>query len=249
MATEEETKDKESFHYRVELPADLAEELKRLENQGGEDSRPPSSPPQITEVEELKKRIEELELLNAELTEERDQWKEKYLRALADLENSRKRFQRDSLELRRYGHEVAIREILPILDNLERAVETGKTIKQGEHLISGLEMIIRHFYQILEKLGVTPVPSLGEPFNPEIHEAFQEEEREDLPPNTVVAEVQKGFRLHERLLRPAKVIVSRPPAVKERELTGIETGFKDLFSSQDTEGGSPLPPAQEGSNS
>lgn len=210
--TEKEEKGKEGFGYRVELPEDLQKKLDELEGEkkeessSGEETPPPSSP-------DPSQRVSELELLVAELTEERDQWKEKYLRALADLENSRKRFQREAIELRRYGHEVAIREILPVLDNLERAHKTALKTDRVEPILEGLEMILRHFYQILAQLGVHPVPGAGEPFNPEVHEAVQEKEQDDLPPGTVIEEIQKGFRIHERLLRPARVIVSRTPSL------------------------------------
>lgn len=226
--SEEEKGIKEEFRYQVDLPEDLKSVLK----EGGEGERGSKAEPGETTPggKELEKRVEELELLVDELTSERDQWKEKYLRALADLENSRKRFQRDSLELRRYGHEVAVREILPVLDNLERAIQASKHAGNLEQLLQGLEMVVRQFYQILSHLGVEPVPARGEPFNPEMHEAFQEVERDDLPANTVVEEIQKGFRLHERLLRPAKVIVAKPRALPLEEAPSEPSAPEDWGS-------------------
>jgi molecular chaperone GrpE len=222
---EEEKEPVEEFRYRVDLPEDLKEELERM----GGDSKEELPGGESSSVE-TDARLSELEMLVAQLTKERDQWKEKYLRALADLENSRKRFQREAIELRRYGHEVAVREILPVLDNLERAIESARKTQGVESILEGLEMILRHFYQVLAQLGVHPVPGAGEPFNPEIHEAVQELEREDLPPGTVVQEVQKGFRIHERLLRPARVIVSRIPSLPSE-------GEPPSGDSQDPSGG------------
>jgi len=139
-----------------------------------------------------------------------------YLRATADLENYRKRAQREKEDLSRYGHEKVLREILPIADNLERAIEHAKkdeTDSQG--LLQGVEMTLGQFSQVLDKFSVRPVTALGEPFDPSRHEAMGQIESDAQPPNTVVQELQKGYFLNDRLLRPALVMVAKaPPAAQ-----------------------------------
>ena len=139
-----------------------------------------------------------------------------YLRAVADLENYRKRAQREKEELSRYGYDKVLREILPVMDNLERAVEHAKNEgADNTGLLQGVEMTLTQFGQVLEKFGVKPVAAKGEPFDPSHHEAMGQIESAEHPPNTVVQELQKGYYLHDRLLRPALVMVAKaPPAAQ-----------------------------------
>ena len=139
-----------------------------------------------------------------------------YLRAVADLENYRKRAQREKEELSRYGYDKVLREILPVMDNLERAVEHAKSEgADNTGLLQGVEMTLTQFGQVLEKFGVKPVAAKGEPFDPSHHEAMGQIESAEHPPNTVVQELQKGYYLHDRLLRPALVMVAKaPPAAQ-----------------------------------
>lgn len=137
---------------------------------------------------------------------------ERYLRTLADLDNFRKRQARLQADMRRYGHEAAMREILPPLDNLERALDAAR--KAGPELeshVQGLTMIVQQFAQALGRLGVTPVAAVDRPFDPALHEAIQEMPDAERAPNTVLYELERGYQLWDRLLRPAKVVVSRRP--------------------------------------
>lgn len=137
--------------------------------------------------------------------------KDRYLRALADLDNARKRQQREALEWRKFGHEHAVRELLPVLDNLERALAAVPPTSDDErinNLVRGVDMIRQQFLAALERLHVRPVPDSGERFDPFIHEAVSEVHTSEHPPGHVVHALERGYTLHDRLLRPAKVVVA-----------------------------------------
>lgn len=158
------------------------------------------------------------EALAASQAEAQKNW-DLYLRARADLENYRKRTQREKEELSRFANENLLREILPVLDNLERALDHARQgAADNSGLVQGVEMTLNQFQRVLEKFGVTPIASLGEPFDPARHEALGQLESVDQPPNTVVQELQKGYLLNDRLLRPAMVMVAKaPPAAAEQQ--------------------------------
>ena len=157
--------------------------------------------------------------LEEELADSREEAKKNwdlYLRERADLENFRKRAQRDKEDLARFANEKFLREVLPVLDNLERAVDHARQDKGGgEGLLEGVEMTLNQFQRILEKFGATPFASVGTPFDPSRHEAIGQLESTEHAPNTVAQELQKGYLLNERLLRPAMVMVAKAPAQPE----------------------------------
>jgi len=136
-----------------------------------------------------------------------------YLRARADLENFRRRAQKDKEDLAKFANENLLRELLPVLDNLSRALEHARG-QDGDPgaLVEGVEMTLVQFNKALEQFGVTPVTAVGEPFNPDCHEAMGQLETSEHPPNTVVQELQKGYYLNQRLLRPALVMIAKAPA-------------------------------------
>lgn len=138
-----------------------------------------------------------------ELAELRD----RHLRLRADLDNFRKRVERERDETRRYALAEPMRELLPVLDNLERAASAQG---QPEDLRRGVEMITRQLADVLERFGLAEVPALGESFDPQVHEAVAREESAEVTRPTVVAELQRGYWLHDRLLRPAMVRVALP---------------------------------------
>jgi molecular chaperone GrpE len=137
-----------------------------------------------------------------------------YLRERADLENFRKRAQRDKEELGKFANEGILRELVPAVDNLERAIDHARQDGAGgETLLKGVELTLAQFQKVLEKFGVVAVKAVGEPFDPARHEAMGQLESAEHPPNTVVQEYQKGYLLNDRLLRPALVMVAKAPAV------------------------------------
>ncbi|OGU08094.1 MAG: nucleotide exchange factor GrpE [Geobacteraceae bacterium GWC2_58_44] len=164
------------------------------------------APPELSE-----ERIKELEeALAAKGQEAAGNW-DKYLRERADLENYRKRVQKEKEEILKYGNESFIVEILPALDNLERAVSHASE-ESLSAIIEGVKLTSSMLLSTLKKFGVTPVETPpGTPFDPAFHQAMGQVESADQEPNTVVSEFQKGYLLNDRLLRPAMVTVAVPP--------------------------------------
>ena len=152
--------------------------------------------------------------------------KEQYLRTLAEMENLRKRTQRDKEELAKYANESILREILPVIDNLERAVEHAEQAESNEGLFEGVQMTLTQFSQLLNKFGVEPVEALGQPFDPAYHQAMGQLESAEHPVNTVIQQMQKGYQLNKRLLRPAFVMLAKAP-VAESENTDIDAEVAD----------------------
>src|ERR1700681_3185300 len=144
------------------------------------------------------------------VADEPDERDARYLRLAADFENFKRRKAQEISDRRRYESEDAARALLPVLDNLRRAVEHASEAGAEEFFVSGLQLVVREFETALERLGVVPVPAVGERFDPTIHDAIAGEESDDVSEDTVVAELVPGYRLHDRLLRPAIVRVVHP---------------------------------------
>jgi molecular chaperone GrpE len=146
----------------------------------------------------------------AKAEENRDQ----YLRAAAELENVRRRAQRDVENAYRYALEKFVQELLNVKDSLERGLEIGDAGGQADvkSVLAGKEATLRLLEQLFQKFGITPLDPLGEPFDPQKHEAMAVQESSTAEPDTVLQVVQKGYELNGRLLRPARVIVSKAPA-------------------------------------
>jgi molecular chaperone GrpE len=132
-----------------------------------------------------------------------------YLRSQAEMENMKKRFQKDKQELIKYGNETLTKQLLPVADNLEKALDHSKDEKSLEALREGVDLTLKGLLGVLEKAGVEVVKSVGEPFDPNFHEAVSEQADESAAPGTVVKELQKGYLLNQRLIRPAMVIVNK----------------------------------------
>jgi molecular chaperone GrpE len=160
-------------------------------------------------VARLKEEVEILKGEVARLQGEMEQTKDRWMRAVAELENYKKRSAREMEESCRYGNERLLKEVLPILDSMERALAHAQNAENGETFLEGIQMIHRQFLSILERFGVRSVNALNEPFDPSRHEAMIQVESSAHAPNTVVQELEKGYLIHDRLLRPAKVAVSK----------------------------------------
>jgi molecular chaperone GrpE len=148
------------------------------------------------------------EQLAAKEQEARDNW-DRFLRERADLENYRKRVSREKEELLNYGNKSLIEEVLPVVDNMERALAHATEDGQAA-VVEGIRMTHGMLVAALKKFGVTPIESVGTAFDSAFHQAMAQVPTDDYPPNTVVEEYQKGYMLKERLLRPAMVTVSAP---------------------------------------
>jgi len=131
---------------------------------------------------------------------------DRFLRERAELENFKKRMQREKAEALRFASEPLIRELLPVVDNLERAVEHGSG--DGQSVLEGVRLVLKAFREVLDRHGVQPIEAVGEPFDPSRHQAMAQVESSEHEPNRVVEQHHRGYLLHDRLLRPALVTVS-----------------------------------------
>jgi molecular chaperone GrpE len=144
-----------------------------------------------------------------------EDWREKYLRALAELDNFRKRSERDREQMRRYSLEGALRSLLPVLDSLAYARDAEG---DAEDIREGLALVLSDALRILGDLGVEPIDALDEPFDPRFHEAVGVLPDTERAQGTIVVEERRGYRLHDRVLRPSRVHISiRPPEPEAEE--------------------------------
>src|SRR2546430_6479914 len=146
-----------------------------------------------------------------ELRRQRDETHDRLLRALADAENARRRAQREREEYVRYANESLLRDLIPVLDNLDRALEAARTTGDASAVVGGVELIQRELLKVLERAGVTRYSALGQPFDPTRHEAIARVVSLDAKPGTVVGETMPGYQLHNRVLRAALVSVAAAP--------------------------------------
>jgi molecular chaperone GrpE len=169
-----------------------------------ESSKTEAPPPsEVSEIERLQQAL-------AEAEERANAVRDQYLRALADLDNVRKRAQREIESAHKYGLEKFAQELLPVMDSLHLAVQNAATADAAS-LAAGQEATLRLLAKAFEKLGITELNPVGEPFNPEEHEAMMTQESSTAEPNSVLQVIQRGYGLNGRLLRPARVIVAKAP--------------------------------------
>ena len=155
---------------------------------------------------------EEMGSFETELAEMND----KYLRLYADFDNYKKRTQKDKEELVRYGNESLLYELLTVFDNLDMALQHSTNSSITEGIVKGVEITLRELHRVAEKFGLTPISALNKPFDPSLHHAIAQVERDDVGDKTVVEEFRKGYMLGDKVLRPSLVAVSKK-AIKEPE--------------------------------
>lgn len=160
-----------------------------------------------TEQEETKENEpNELELLNKKLEDAED----KFLRAQAEIANMRGRFQKEREDAAKYRAQDLAKELLPAIDNLERALQTEVTDDQGTSLKKGIEMVLESLNHALKQAGIEEIPSLGETFDPNLHQAVQTlPATDDQKSEEIIQVLQKGYKLHDRVLRPTMVVVAQ----------------------------------------
>lgn len=161
-----------------------------------------SSPAAEVESEAAAGEPSEVELLRAE----RDQLLDRLARQQAEFENARKRAERERIENREYVTGSIVDQFLPVLDNFELALKSDSS---AEQLRAGVELIVKQMGEVLNRMAVTAIPAVGEPFDPRVHEALGTVDREDIPDQHVAEEVRRGYRLRDRLIRPALVRIAR----------------------------------------
>ena len=137
-------------------------------------------------------------------------FKEQWMRSAADFDNFRKRSRKELEDTRKAGREELLKDLLPVFDNLERAMTSAERATEVKPVSDGLKMVLRQFVDTLGRSGITKVPTIGQQFDPGLHEAIQQVETDEHSPGTVVAEVQPGYLQGERLIRAAMVVVAKP---------------------------------------
>jgi len=165
-------------------------------------------------IDPLKEMEARLESLEQEAKENHD----RFLRVSAEFENYKKRAAREMGDFRKFANESFVKAMLPVVDNLDRAIESSSNDKNtNTSVVEGVNMTLREILKVFEQFGVIPFESLGKTFDPGFHQAVMQEENEDYPDNTVLNELQKGYLIHDRLLRPAMVVVSKKKETPENE--------------------------------
>lgn len=153
---------------------------------------------------------EEVERMAGQLVENRD----KYVRLLADFDNFRRRAHKDRQDVVLFGHENLVKDLLSTVDNLDRAIDHAHQNDGGDlaSLLQGVELVQRELYAVLAQHEVHAIDAAGSEFDPSLHEAMAQVQDDSVPPNSVIEVLQKGYRLRDRLLRPARVVVAKPSA-------------------------------------
>jgi molecular chaperone GrpE len=146
-----------------------------------------------------------------DLRRQLDDKHDRLLRALAEADNIRRRAQRDREDFVKYANESLLRDLIPVLDNLDRALEAARSTAGSESVVAGVELIQRELLRVLERAGVTRYTAVGQPFDPTRHEAIARVVSAEATPDTVVTETAPGYLLNGRVLRPAMVAVAAAP--------------------------------------
>ncbi len=150
----------------------------------------------------------------AELKAEIEANKDRILRISAEFENYKKRSAKEMDDFRKFANETLFKQLLTVVDNLERAISSGEECSDAEALLKGIKMTHKEIMKLFETFNVKPVEAHGKPFDPVFHQAVSQQESDEYPENTVINELQKGYTLHDRLLRPSMVVVSKASTSK-----------------------------------
>lgn len=165
-------------------------------------------------IAELEAELEKAQIALAESEAKSADAQEKYVRAYAEFDNTKKRFAKEKDESLRYAHERMVKDLLPVLDGLEQALAHAET-SDKKAIVEGVQLVLRQFLKALEGYGVTQVPAIGHFFDPHHHEAVGQQESEEHEPDSVVNEYRRGYKMHDRLIRPSMVTVAKPPEGKK----------------------------------
>ncbi|MCX7984843.1 MAG: nucleotide exchange factor GrpE [Bacteroidetes bacterium] len=191
----------------VQKPIEEKQERVTLETQSAQGELPEATPP-LVELEELQKEVE--------------RYKDLLLRKAAEFENYKRRVEQENATLVRYANEDLLSQLLPVLDDFERSLTHSKEAKDVDALIKGIELIYQKFMKVLEANGVKTFESVGKPFDVQYHDALMQIPRTDVPPFTVLQEVERGYMLYDKVLRHAKVVVSTIPVEEESNKANIQ---------------------------
>jgi molecular chaperone GrpE len=181
------------------------------ENQPAAAEPSPAAKP-LVPVEPTTVTPEQLTELKERATRADDNW-ERLLRTTADFDNYKKRAAREKQEAIKYANESLLQKLMPVLDNFDMALAAQKTVPDaGQSLQAGINMIFQQLKSALAEMGLEEVEAIGKPFDPNLHEALSQQESSEVPDGHVLQQLRKGYKLRDRLLRPASVVVAKQPA-------------------------------------
>lgn len=188
----------------------------KVEETVSEDKKPKNSAPEkeetIQTVDPLKEMEEKIDSLKKEATENHD----RLLRMAAEFENYKKRTAREMNDFRKFANENFAKAMLPVVDSLDLAITSASNDQHANSsVVEGVTMTLKEIYKVFDQFGIKPIESIGKSFDPVFHQAMMQEETEAYPENTVSRELQKGYMIHDRLLRPAMVVVSKKKEASE----------------------------------
>lgn len=194
---------------------EAAEAVEARHGSGG--AEPSASSPDKMTIELLSLELQDLKNLHGEKLKEFDEQNEQFLRLHAEFDNFRRRTLKEKQESFKFGHQNLVKDLLSAVDNLERALEHGAQNAGAEvkGILDGVELVHREVLAALAKHGVTEIEAEGKVFDPADHEAMGQVPNIEVPPNTILQVLQKGYLIHDRMLRPARVIVSREATPEE----------------------------------
>jgi molecular chaperone GrpE len=218
-----------------------ADDTQQNEEEKQEHPHKKTTPKKRTSSKQLQKELKELEESLEEAKKDRDDYKDRYLRNLAEIDNFRKRVKKEKEDYQKYVLSEFLLDLLQVYDNLERALKAKTPAQKDESvlnllvsedeksIISGVQMIYKQFSDLLKKYNVVEIDALGKQFDPNVHQALSKEEREDVSEPTVVEVYQKGFMYNDKLLKPTLVKVAIPKEEEEEEEadTDNETDLQD----------------------
>ena len=195
---------------KIQTDSKEADKKMKVAEAADKDKEDLESKPEKAEKNQVEDPLEKLaEKLESKENEAQENY-DRLLRVTAELENYKKRVTREMEDFRKFSNQSLIKEMLSVVDNLELAMNStsgDKTVDKG--LLDGLEMTHREILKVFDKFNVKPISAKNQPFDPAFHEAVMQEETEDYPANTVINELQKGYLIHDRLLRPSMVVVAK----------------------------------------
>ena len=203
---------------KINIDAEETAKNENTETPAPADDKPLKGETRDAENADAENSLKEIEARFEAKEAEAKETYDRLLRVSADFENYKKRASREMEEFRKYANQSLLKEMLAVVDNLELAINSSNDEKKTDQsLIEGLNLTLNEILRVFEKFNVKPIEARGKAFDPALHEAVMREETDDFPENTVISEFQKGYLIHDRLLRPAMVVVAVPKTTTRKD--------------------------------
>jgi len=203
---------------KINIDTEETAQNENMEKPASDDDKTLKSESEDADNADPENTLKEMEARFEAKEEEAKETYDRLLRVSADFENYKKRSSREMEEFRKYANQALLKEMLSVVDNLELAINSSNDGKKADQtLIDGLNLTLNEILRVFEKFNVKPIEAQGKSFDPAYHEAVLREETDDYPENSVISEFQKGYLIHDRLLRPAMVVVAAPKTTTRKD--------------------------------